>query len=82
MCTVGLKTGSAIENKELILMELPWIGYQSLVVSHRALFSDLCCSLYVYINDIKVRLNKFIAKFADDTKIGNSVISDSDRQSL
>ncbi len=36
----------------------------------------------IYINDIDVGLNNFIAKFADDTKIRNSVISDRDRQSL
>ncbi len=35
----------------------------------------------IYINDIDLVLN-FIAKFADDTRIGNSVISDCDRQSL
>ncbi len=36
----------------------------------------------IYINDIDVRLNNLKAKFADDMKIGNSVISDRDRQSL
>ncbi len=36
----------------------------------------------VYINDIDVGLNNFISKFADDTKIGNSVITDHDRMSL
>ncbi len=36
----------------------------------------------IYINDIDVGLNNFIVKFADDTKIGNSVISDRDRQIL
>ncbi len=36
----------------------------------------------IYINDIDVGLNNFIAKFADNTKIGKSVISDRDRQSL
>ncbi len=35
-----------------------------------------------YINDIDVGLNSFISIFAVDTKIGNSVISDRDRQSL
>ncbi len=34
----------------------------------------------IYINDIDLGLNNFIAKFADDTKIGNSVISDRDRR--
>ncbi len=36
----------------------------------------------MYINNIDVGLNNFIEKFADDTKIGDSVICDSDRQSL
>ncbi len=36
----------------------------------------------IYINDIDLELNSLIAKFADDTKIGNSVISDCDGQSL
>ncbi len=55
------------------------IGHESLVASNRALFSDQ----YIrYINVIDLRLNDFIAKFADDTKIGNSVISDRDWQSL
>ncbi len=35
-----------------------------------------------YINDIDLGLNNFITKFADDTKIGNSVISDRDTQRL
>ncbi len=33
----------------------------------------------IYISDIDVGLNNFIAEFANDTKIGNSVISDRDR---
>ncbi len=36
----------------------------------------------IYINDIDIGLNNFIAKLADDTKIANSVILDRDRQSL
>ncbi len=36
----------------------------------------------IYINDINLGLNNFIAKFADDMEIGNSVISDCDWQSL
>ncbi len=36
----------------------------------------------IYINDIDVGLNNFIAKFADDTKLGNSVITDRDRMNL
>ncbi len=35
-----------------------------------------------YINDIDVGLNSFISKFADDTKIGNSIITDHDRMDL
>ncbi len=36
----------------------------------------------IYINDINLGLNNFIEKFADDTKIRNSVMSDCDRQSI
>jgi len=36
----------------------------------------------IYINDIDAGFSNFIAKFAEDAKIGNSVISDCDRQSL
>ncbi len=36
----------------------------------------------IYINDIDVWLNNFISKFADNTKIGNSIITDHDRMSL
>ncbi len=36
----------------------------------------------VYINGIDVGLTNFISKFADDTKIGNSIITDHDRMSL
>ncbi len=36
----------------------------------------------IYINDLDARLNNRISKFADDTKIGNSVLTDEDRQSL
>ena len=36
----------------------------------------------IYINDLDVGLNNRISKFADDTKIGNSVLTDEDRQSL
>ncbi len=32
----------------------------------------------MYINDIDVGFNIFISKFADDTKIGNSIIDDCD----
>ncbi len=35
-----------------------------------------------YMNDIDAGPNNSVAKFASDTKIGNSVISDGDRQSL
>ncbi len=36
----------------------------------------------IYINVLDFRLNNRISKFADDTKIGNSVLTDEDRQSL
>ncbi len=35
----------------------------------------------IYINDISIGLNNFIAKFTDYTKIGNSVISATDKAS-
>ncbi len=36
----------------------------------------------IYINDIDVGLNNFISKFADDTKIGNSIVDVRDRLNL
>ncbi len=36
----------------------------------------------MYINDNDVGLNNFISKFADDTKIGNSIITHHDRMSF
>ncbi len=36
----------------------------------------------IYFKDIDLGLNKFISKFADDTKIGNAVLSQRDRRSL
>ncbi len=36
----------------------------------------------IYINDLDVGLNNHISKSADDTKIGNSVLTDEDWQSL
>ncbi len=36
----------------------------------------------IYTNDIHVGLNNIISKFADDTKIGNSIVDDRDRLNL
>ncbi len=60
-------------------MALLQIGLQSPVESHRLLGPVL---FLIYINDIKVELNNLISKFADDTKIGNSIITDHDRMSF
>ncbi len=36
----------------------------------------------IYNNDINIGLNKFISKFADDTNISNSIITDHDKMNL
>ncbi len=62
-------------------MALPQIGLQSSAESHRVMFLGPVL-LIIYINGIDVRLNNLIFKFSDDTKIGNSIITDQDRMSL
>ncbi len=39
-------------------------------------------NIWIYVNDIDVGLNNLISKFADNAKIGNSVITDRDRMIL
>ncbi len=36
----------------------------------------------IYINSIDLGLNNFIGKYADDTKIGNTKLSECDRRGL
>ncbi len=57
-------------------MEWPQSGHQSQVVSPKGL-----SSVFIIINDTDLCLNNFISKFVD-TKIGNAVLSESDRPSL
>ncbi len=61
-------------------MALPGIGHQSRVACHRAVLGPVL--LIIYINDIDVGLNNFISKFAEDTKIGNSIVDDRNRLNL
>ncbi len=60
-------------------MTQPRFGHQSRVVFHRAVLSDW---FIICINDIDVELNNLISKFADDAKIGNSIIDGRDRLNL
>ena len=49
-------------------MALPWVGHISQVVfSQDSVFGSFL--LIIYVNDIDGRLNNFISKFAEDTKI-------------
>ncbi len=80
MRTIGSKTGLTIENRVVINgSSSDWAPVASGVPQGSVLGPVL---FVIYINDIDLGLNSFIAKCADDTKIGNSVISDRDRQSL
>ncbi len=61
-------------------MALPRIGHLSRVAFYRAVLEPV--SFIIYINQIDVGLNNFISKFADDTKIGNSIVDDRDKLNL
>ncbi len=61
-------------------MVLLQIGLQSQVESQSSVLGPVL--FIIYINDTDVVLNNFISKFADDTKIGNSIITDHDRMRL
>ncbi len=56
-----------------------WTPFTSAVSQGSVLKSVM---FIIYINDIDVGLNNFISKFADDTKIGNSITTDHDRMSI
>ncbi len=62
-------------------MEGPLSRCQYLVVSSIGSVFRLVLSIN-YINDIDIRHNNVISKFADDTKIGNVVFTEGDRQSI
>ncbi len=78
--TSGSKTGSAIENKGYPSMALPQIGLQSPVKSHSLVIGPVL--FIIFIKDFDIGLNGFISKFASDTKVVNSIITDHDRMSL
>ncbi len=50
------------------------------MASHRIQF--LAVLFIIDVNYMDVGLNNLISKFAEDTKIGNSVLNDEDRQSF
>ncbi len=61
----------------VVINETP--SNQSPVKSHKAVISEPSCALCMtYINDINFGFKNSVAKFPDDTKIGNLIITDSD----
>ncbi len=73
MCTIGLKKKKLNSRKQRVVVNgsaSDWAPVTSGVLQDSLLG----------INDIDIGLNNFIAKFRDDTKIGNSVFSKRDRR--
>ncbi len=76
--TSGLRIGWAIDNKEWH-SNSDWAPVTS-CVSQASVLCPLL--LIIHINDVDVELNNLISKFPNDTKIGNVVLTDGDKESL
>ncbi len=85
----GIENGWTTYNREWWSASLTKNVRRPLVASLRTALGTVLfiiyinnCFFIIYINNVDVGIKNLIRKYVDDAKMGNSVLTDEDRQSL